>query len=58
MVVRFKREKKYDNFVIYSPLKGNRAIFLALLIARASSLWCRAQFPVNLLGFIFPRSLM
>jgi len=33
-----RRLSQRDHFVIYSPLKGKRAIFLALLIARPSSL--------------------
>jgi len=48
VMTRFKggKEEEYDDrrlfqrdpFGIYSPLKGKRAIFLALLIARPSSL--------------------
>ena len=30
----------------YSPLKGRRAMFLALLMLTASSLWCNAHTPV------------
>jgi hypothetical protein len=33
-----RRLSQRDPFGIYSPLKGKRAIFLALLIARPSSL--------------------
>ena len=40
----------------YSAVYGIRATCLALLIATVSALWCFAQFPVILLGRIFPLS--
>lgn len=40
----------------YHEEKGNKAIFLALLIARAKILWCLAQLPEILDGTILPRS--
>jgi hypothetical protein len=40
----------------YSAVNGSSAISLARLIARVIIRWCEAQFPVVLLGRIFPLS--
>jgi hypothetical protein len=39
-------------------VKGNNAMFLALLMATVSLRWCLAQFPEIRLGTIFPLSVM
>jgi hypothetical protein len=39
-------------------VKGNRAIFLALLMANDSIRWCLAQLPEIRHGVIFPRSVV
>jgi hypothetical protein len=46
-----------DYFTI-DVVKGNKAIFLALLIATITLRWCFAQLPEILDGVILPRSVV
>jgi hypothetical protein len=43
--------------MVWTVVKGIRAICRALLMARVSSRWCLAQFPEIRRGTIFPRSV-
>ncbi len=46
------------HYLIIAVVKGKRAIFLALLMATVSILWCLAQLPEILRGMILPRSVV
>jgi hypothetical protein len=46
------------HYLIIDVVKGKRAIFLALLMATVSILWCLAQLPEILRGMILPRSVV
>ena len=48
--------RRYTRF--YSATYGRSPIYLALLIACASSLWCLAQTPLIRLGMILPFSVI
>ncbi len=45
-------------YLITEVVYGNKAIFLARLIANANWRWCFAQLPDILLGVILPRSVV
>jgi hypothetical protein len=46
------------NYLTIDVVKGNKAIFLALLMASVRIRWCLAQLPEILRGVIFPRSVV
>jgi hypothetical protein len=48
----------FPHYLILEVVNGRRAIFLALLMATVSILWCFAQLPEILRGMILPRSVV
>jgi hypothetical protein len=47
-----------SDYLTVDVVKGNRAMFLALLMANDSIRWCLAQLPEIRHGVIFPRSVV